>query len=226
MHISTLTLVLWFSSFFQTASGPFCIISSLAREGFLKSVRAWMDFLSKGVKTLIDLKRCSFSTISHVVINNQYGSFSLRETMLKLGQPYIEWSDGILSTGYLPIDRQHQWLLTIVNISFLLFGLRFNDMCWFMWTRGIRWRLTSVMCLTRSTIMPGSISQKKKNCSWTMNILASFLLYPSHHEVSPVCYPQEAALCSLCNETWWVGFLGQAGPIAPRIEHETGFCCW
>ena len=40
--------------------------------------------------------------------------------MLKLGQPYIEWSDGILSTGYLPIDRQHQWLLTIVNISLFI----------------------------------------------------------------------------------------------------------
>ena len=37
--------------------------------------------------------------------------------MLHLNQPYIEWSDGILSTGYLPIDRQHQWLVTIVNIS-------------------------------------------------------------------------------------------------------------
>lgn len=38
--------------------------------------------------------------------------------MRKLNQPYIDWSDGILSTGYLPIDRQHHWLLTIVNISF------------------------------------------------------------------------------------------------------------
>ena len=49
--------------------------------------------------------------------HNDYGSFSLRETMLSLKQPYIEWSDGILSTGYHPIDRQHEWLLTIVNIS-------------------------------------------------------------------------------------------------------------
>ncbi|KAK8816049.1 hypothetical protein WA556_000995, partial [Blastocystis sp. ATCC 50177/Nand II] len=82
------------------------VLSDCIGEGFLKSVRAWMDFLSKGLKTLIDLK----------LINNEYGSFSLRETMLKLHQPYIEWSDGILSTGYLPIDRQHQWLLTIVNV--------------------------------------------------------------------------------------------------------------
>ena len=52
-----------------------------------------------------------------VVTHNVYGSFSLRETMLSLKQPYIEWSDGILSTGYHPIDRQHEWLLTIVNIS-------------------------------------------------------------------------------------------------------------
>ena len=41
--------------------------------------------------------------------------------MLNLHQPYIEWSDGILSTGYLPIDRQHQWLVTILNISLCSF---------------------------------------------------------------------------------------------------------
>lgn len=52
--------------------------------------------------------------------SNGLGSFSLRETMRKLNQPYIDWSDGILSTGYLPIDRQHHWLLTIVNISFVI----------------------------------------------------------------------------------------------------------
>ena len=40
--------------------------------------------------------------------------------MLNLHQPYIEWSDGILSTGYLPIDRQHQWLVTILNISLFI----------------------------------------------------------------------------------------------------------
>lgn len=36
--------------------------------------------------------------------------------MLKLNQPYIEWSDGLLGTNYAPVDRQHQWLLTIINI--------------------------------------------------------------------------------------------------------------
>ena len=88
-----------------------------------------MDFLSKGLKTLIDLKRCPLSTASPTVINNEYGSFSLRETMLKLHQPYIEWSDGILSTGYLPIDRQHQWLLTIVNISLWACGVLLHGRC-------------------------------------------------------------------------------------------------
>lgn len=88
-----------------------------------------MDFLSKGLKTLIDLKRCPLPTASPTVINNEYGSFSLRETMLKLHQPYIEWSDGILSTGYLPIDRQHQWLLTIVNISLRVYGALLHGRC-------------------------------------------------------------------------------------------------
>ena len=60
-----------------------------------------------------------FPLLCRVVTHNVYGSFSLRETMLSLKQPYIEWSDGILSTGYHPIDRQHEWLLTIVNISTL-----------------------------------------------------------------------------------------------------------
>lgn len=36
--------------------------------------------------------------------------------MLQLGQPFIDWSDGLLKTGFSPIDCQHQWLLSIVNI--------------------------------------------------------------------------------------------------------------
>ena len=36
--------------------------------------------------------------------------------MLQLGQPFIDWSEGLLGTGFNPVDSQHQWLLTIVNV--------------------------------------------------------------------------------------------------------------
>ena len=45
---------------------------------------------------------------------------TLRNVMLHLNQPYIEWSDHILATRYTPIDYQHQWLLMVINISLLL----------------------------------------------------------------------------------------------------------
>ena len=82
------------------------VLSDCLGESFVRTCRSWVDYLSKALKTLIDLN----------LTHNEFGSFSLRETMLHLNQPYIEWSDGILSTGYLPIDRQHQWLVTIVNV--------------------------------------------------------------------------------------------------------------
>ena len=47
---------------------------------------------------------------------NHFGTFSIRETMLQLGQPFIDWSEGLLGTGFSPVDSQHQWLLTIVNV--------------------------------------------------------------------------------------------------------------
>lgn len=75
-------------------------------EGFIKSCAAWVNHLSKSVQVLIDLK----------LTHNDFGSFSLREMMISLKQPYIEWSESILSTGYQPIDRQHEWLLTIINV--------------------------------------------------------------------------------------------------------------
>ena len=97
-------------------------------EDFVNICPSWICLLSKALKTLIDLGCMLFSKIalssihsfllSCIVDHNAYGSFSLREMMQQLGQPYIEWSDGILSTGYNLVDRQHHWLLTIVNISF------------------------------------------------------------------------------------------------------------
>ena len=36
--------------------------------------------------------------------------------MRKLNQPFINWSDGLLATHYEPIDHQHQWLLTLINL--------------------------------------------------------------------------------------------------------------
>ena len=113
-----------------------------------------------------------------VVTHNVYGSFSLRETMLSLKQPYIEWSDGILSTGYHPIDRQHEWLLTIVNISTWRWWLMIDDwwLClhetfWSMWTRGIK-RISAFMtCWTRWAIMCGSTLPMRKPSLWIIHIL-------------------------------------------------------
>lgn len=51
-----------------------------------------------------------------VVLDISYTSFSLKETMIKLNQPFIEWSDGLLGTQYSPVDRQHKWLLTMINV--------------------------------------------------------------------------------------------------------------
>ncbi|KAK8812728.1 hypothetical protein WA538_004585 [Blastocystis sp. DL] len=87
------------------------VLSDCIGLTFVRSCRSWVDHLSKALKTLLDLN----------LTQNSFGCFSLRETMLNLHQPYIEWSDGILSTGYLPIDRQHQWLVTILNISLCSF---------------------------------------------------------------------------------------------------------
>lgn len=36
--------------------------------------------------------------------------------MIKLNQPFIDWSDGLLGTNFAPMDHQHQWLLMLVNI--------------------------------------------------------------------------------------------------------------
>lgn len=79
-----------------------------------------------------------------IVTHNVYGSFSLRETMLSLKQPYIEWSDGILSTGYHPIDRQHEWLLTIVNISTWRWWLMIDD--WWLMIGGCAFMKRSDPC--------------------------------------------------------------------------------
>ena len=37
------------------------VLSDCIGEPFLNSVRAWMDYLSKGLKTLLDLNRCSLA---------------------------------------------------------------------------------------------------------------------------------------------------------------------
>ena len=36
--------------------------------------------------------------------------------MVRLGQPFITWSDGLLATNNDVIDRQHQWFLTLINL--------------------------------------------------------------------------------------------------------------
>ena len=45
----------------------------------------------------------------------------LRDVMLSLHQPYIEWNDAILSTGCVPIDWQHQFIVSLTNISFVMY---------------------------------------------------------------------------------------------------------
>lgn len=56
------------------------------------------------------------SILSVVVHTSMFGSFSLRETMIRSNQPFIAWSDGLLSTNHSVIDRQHQWFLTLINL--------------------------------------------------------------------------------------------------------------
>lgn len=55
-------------------------------------------------------------SLSVVVHTSMFGSFSLRETMIRSNQPFITWSDGLLSTNHSVIDRQHQWFLTLINL--------------------------------------------------------------------------------------------------------------
>ena len=36
--------------------------------------------------------------------------------MVRLNQPFITWSDGLLATNNDIINRQHQWFVTLINI--------------------------------------------------------------------------------------------------------------
>ena len=116
MRICLLTSVRLFSWFSTIALGLSFAVAWFVVRGLSRTVQL-------GLITYRRVCKC-WSTwnvlllfLSDVVTHNDFGSFSLREMMISLKQPYIEWSESILSTGYQPIDRQHEWLLTIINIS-------------------------------------------------------------------------------------------------------------
>ncbi|KAK8796163.1 hypothetical protein WA171_004125, partial [Blastocystis sp. BT1] len=83
------------------------VLSDCMGGSFETTSQSWTDVLSKILQTFVSL---------NLVNKNHFGTFSIRETMLQLGQPFIDWSNGLLGTGYNLVDNQHQWLLTIVNV--------------------------------------------------------------------------------------------------------------
>lgn len=114
LYIRISLLSLWM--FFQIVWGM-TLLNLLLRGSFETTSQSWTDVLSKILQTFVSLNRLYFLFPWVVVVNkNHFGTFSIRETMLQLGQPFIDWSNGLLGTGYNLVDNQHQWLLTIVNV--------------------------------------------------------------------------------------------------------------
>ena len=85
---------------------------------FSAPTSSWTSYLSRVLDVFVENECLCILGCLNVVTSDHLAEFSLRQAVLSQNQPFIDWSPGLLGTNYGPVDRQHQWLLTLVNISF------------------------------------------------------------------------------------------------------------
>lgn len=116
MPLSLRILHLWYWMSFRTVLGTFDFLLLLPAKHSSPPAPVGLVYFHARSSCLSSWMVLPVAPFSLAVNTNTYCVFSIKETMLKLNQPFIDWSDGLLGTQFAPVDRQHQWLLTLVNI--------------------------------------------------------------------------------------------------------------
>ena len=170
---------------------------SHAREAFIKSCAAWVNLLSKGLQTFLDLKRFPVSPFlwrsdaqrvrkllsarNHALAEAAVHRVERRHS--------LDWVSPHRSTARVaPDDCEHIHLEMMIDDWWLMIDdwwlmiddwwlmiddwwLCLHETFWSMWTRGIKRISVFMTCWTRWAIMCGSTLPMRKPSLWIIHIL-------------------------------------------------------